>query len=298
VVLVHGVHAGGIDEARLRAFAEAMASAGIAVLTPEIPDLTEYRVEPATIERIGEAARALADRMGRERVGVVGISFSGGLALMAAARDAGGGAIGMVLSLGGHHDLLRTARFYVGEQVEGPGGTVEDTEPHPYGAGVLIYAYADELFPPEDAERARDILRTLLHERWREARARVGELSAEGQVRLRAVLWSDDEHRDALGRELIEVLEQHREELAAVSPRGSLAELDVPVYLMHGADDPVVPSTETLWLAEEIPDGALEAALVTDVLRHAEYEREPTLAERWDLVHFMARVLGELRSLD
>lgn len=298
LVLVHGIHARGIDEPRLRAFARAMASAGIAVMTPEIEELTDYRIEAGTIERLGDAARAMADRMGRERVALVGISFSGGLALMAASRDAGDGAIGMVLSLGGHHDLLRTGRFYVSERVEGPDGSTPDVDPHPYGAGVLIHAYVDELFPPEDVDLARDILLTLLHDEWREARERVDELSEAGRPRLRAALWSDDPGRDELGEALVDVLEDHRGELASVSPRGSLSGLDVPVYLMHGADDPVVPSIETRWLAREVPDDALEGVLITDALRHAEYEREPTLAERWDLVHFMARVLGDVRSLD
>lgn len=304
VVLVHGVHARGIGEARLRSFARAMASTGIAVMTPQVAELTEYRMRPDTIDRFGHAAAALAEHLGAERVGLVGISFSGGLALMAAAqeaqrsRESGDGAIGMVLSVGGHHDLLRVARFYVGEPIQGPDGNPPPAEPHPYGAGVLIHAHVEELFPAQDVQGAREIIGALLHERWREARARVGELSDAGQVTLRAVLYPEDPGRDRLGDRLLEVLTERRDELARISPAGSLSGLEVPVYLIHGEGDPVVPATETAWLAKEVPPDALQAVLVTDALRHAEYGREPTHAERWDLVHFMAQVLGEMRSLD
>lgn len=296
VVLLHGVHAKGVEEARLQIFARSMASTGIAVLTPQVPELTEYRIEAQTVPRIGQAARALAQHLEDERVGVAGISFSGGLAILAAAEEAGAGRIGWVLSVGGHHDLSRVARFYVGQEVEGPAGEPLDTEPHPYGAGVLIYAHADELFPPEDVSLARDILRQLLHERWREARGRVGELSPSGQRQMRAVIERDDDAR--LGAELLAVLGRHEHTLGGASPAGHLATLDVPVFLIHGASDPVVPATETLWLASEIPEEHVAAVLITDALRHAEYEREPNWTERWDLVHFMAQVLAAARALE
>jgi pimeloyl-ACP methyl ester carboxylesterase len=297
VVLIHGVHARGIDEPRLRVFAQSMASAGLAVMTPEIVELTEYRLEPGTIDRIGDAARALARDLGSERVGVIGVSFSGGLSLMAAARDAGGGAIGWVLSVGGHHDLMRVARFYAGERVEGPNGEHLATAPHPYGAGVLVYRHVEELFPAEDVPEARAIVRELLHDRWREAHARADDLATDaGRARIRSVLDVDDPGRDALARDLLAVLERHRRSLDLASPRGALARLDTPVFLLHGADDPVVPATETLWLAHDVPPAALERTLVTDAIRHAEYGREPTFAERWDLVRFMASVLATARA--
>ena len=299
VVLVHGVHARGIDEERLRVFAKAMASAGLAVMTPEIAELTEYRLEPTTTERIADAARALAAHLGARRVGVIGISFSGGLALMSAAGQGGEGPIGWVLSVGGHHDLFRVARFYAGERVAGPDGEALRTEPHPYGAGVLIYQHVDELFPAEDVDEARAVIRTLLHDRWREARVDARSLDTEeGRARIRSVLHADDPNRAALARDLLAVLARHRPSLAAASPEGRLDALSVPTFLLHGADDPVVPATETLHLAREIPEAALEATLVTEALRHAEYDREPTLGERFELVHFMAQILATARTTD
>ena len=299
VVLVHGVHARGIDEARLRVFARTMASAGLAVMTPEIVELTEYRLEPTTIDRIEDAARALAEHLGARRVGVIGISFSGGLALMSAAGQSEGGPIGWVLSVGGHHDLFRVARFYVGERVAGPNGEPLRTEPHPYGAGVLVYQHVEELFPPDDVDEARTVVRTLLHDRWREAREQAAGLgTAEGRARIRSVLDTDDPNRGLLARDLLQVLDRHRASLRAASPAGHLDTLSVPTFLLHGADDPVVPATETLYLTQEIPDAALEAALVTDALRHAEYDREPTFGERFELVRFMAQVLATARAAD
>src|SRR5579883_2043382 len=86
MVIVHGVHELGIQEPRLLAFAQAMASNGILVLTPEVESLKDYQITPEGITVIGESARWLATQTGHP-VGVMGLSFAGGLALVAAADD-------------------------------------------------------------------------------------------------------------------------------------------------------------------------------------------------------------------
>ena len=59
IVLVPGVHHLGIDEPRLVRFARAVCASGVAVLTPEIGALIDYRIEGASADEIGEAAHAL-----------------------------------------------------------------------------------------------------------------------------------------------------------------------------------------------------------------------------------------------
>src|SRR5881394_1868955 len=85
IVMVVGVHHLGINEPRLVNFARAFAAGGIAVLTPEPPDIADYRITPQAIEVIGRSAQDLSHRLAKKRVGVLGFSFSGGLALLAAA---------------------------------------------------------------------------------------------------------------------------------------------------------------------------------------------------------------------
>jgi dienelactone hydrolase len=297
VLLVHGVHPDGIDEPRLRAFARAIASAGVRVATPELADLTEFRIDASTIDDIGVAAIELAREVGHDEVGVIGISFAGGLSLAAVARENGAAdRVAFVLSIGGHHDLRRVVRWYIGERADGPDGLPETTEPHPYGAGVFIYAHLDDLFGPEDVEAARQVLGLALNERPREARALAQRitLSEAGRARLAQVLDRNDD--ESLARDLLGVIEAHAAELEAASPARSLHAVTGPVFLVHGADDPIVPAIETRWLARDLPEDALEAVLVTDALRHAEYDEEPSYADRFQMVTFMAAVLAAIED--
>ncbi|RYG81504.1 hypothetical protein EON77_07675, partial [bacterium] len=71
LVLVHGVQYLGIHEPRLVRFARSLASEGVLVVTPELPELADYRIDPRSIDRIGLVTQDLARRVGHP-VGVVG----------------------------------------------------------------------------------------------------------------------------------------------------------------------------------------------------------------------------------
>ena len=88
VVVVPGVHHLGIEEPRLRRFAAALASHGYLVLTPQVDDLADYNVTKNSAVVIGDAVLELARRSGAPKVGLLGLSFAGGMALIAASDEA------------------------------------------------------------------------------------------------------------------------------------------------------------------------------------------------------------------
>ena len=100
IVVLHGVHHLGMDEPRLVAFASAMASCGIRVLTPELPDIKDYHVGANSIATIGDSAAWLAQQSGNHPVGIMGLSFSGGLSLLAAASPEWRPSIKFVVTIG------------------------------------------------------------------------------------------------------------------------------------------------------------------------------------------------------
>src|SRR5262245_12280541 len=100
LVLVHGVHRLGIDEPRLIRFSRAIASSGVVVMTPEVKEIADYRVDPRSVDTIGAAAALLDRRLGAGKAGVMGMSFAGGLALMAAADPRFSSSIGFVVAVG------------------------------------------------------------------------------------------------------------------------------------------------------------------------------------------------------
>jgi predicted esterase len=67
-----------------------------------------------------------------------------------------------------------------------------------------------------------------------------------------------------------------------------------PVYLLHGADDTVIPAVESTLLARHLESHGTEVhALLSGLITHAEVDRSAAAAETWALVAFWARLLGE-----
>ena len=292
LLLVHGVHHLGVDEPRLVRFARALAESGILVMTPEIRELADYHVDPRSIATIGEAARRLRERTVRP-VGVMGMSFAGGLSLLAAADARYAPDIAFVVAVGAHDDLGRVSRFFATGSIARPDGAPLTMRAHDYGPMVLVYSHVEDFFAEGDVPFARSALRAWLWEDRDAARAHAASMSPEGRAKIGLLFGG---HVDAIAPELLEVIARRGMEMGPVSPRGRLGSIHVPVYLLHGAGDSVIPPTETLWLAREVPHAELRDVLVSPALVHVELDGAPTLVDRWSLVHFMADVLDEAHA--
>jgi acetyl esterase/lipase len=293
MVVFHGVHHLGIDEPRLMGFAAAMASCGIRVLTPELPDIKDYHVSVDSVKTIGESAKWYAEQTGGP-VGVMGLSFSGGLALVAASDPLYQADFKFVFAVGSQDSMDRVTQYYrTGEDMR-PDGTTEVLPAHEYGPLVLEYEYVEDFVPRQDVGPVRAVLRTHLYEdRKAEAEASLGLNEAQKRETLELM----DATSPATRAKIAAVVARHANELDGLSPRGRLETLRTPVYLLHGEADNIIPSAETLWMASELPREDLKAMLVSPVLSHLDLDgARPGAMDEWRLVHFFALILEAAES--
>ncbi len=194
-----------------------------------------------------------------------------------------------VVSVGAHDDLERVSEFFVTNQIAKPDGSILQMPAHEYGPLVLIYSHAADFFPAADVATAHEALRLLLWEKVDESRKLAEQLSPASRAKMELLY---NHHIEPLAGEIEQVIAQHHADMAAVSPHGHLQSLQVPVLLLHGSEDNVIPPTELLWLQRDVPPADLEAALITPVLSHVSMDGKPTLADNLRLVRFMAKMLG------
>ncbi len=302
VMLVPGVHAAGIDEPRLVGFARDLASMGHPVLTVELPDLMHYQITPRTTDMIQDAAAWMMRRpeyAGDDgRIGMMGISFGGGLSVVAAGRPGIKGGVAFAMSFGGHGDLPRTLRYLcTGIQ---PDGVARPQ--HDYGLAIVLLGAADRVVPREQVKPLRDAILSFLeasrldmvdkeksavefeHAKALEAtlaepsRTYMGYVNARDVKRLGPILLP---HVAALGGD------------PSLSP-SQASPPQCPVYLLHGSDDNVVPAIESALLAENLrARGVMVHYLATPLITHAEVDRSSTAKAIWRLIDFWADLLDE-----
>jgi dienelactone hydrolase len=298
ILLVPGVHAAGIAEPRLINFAREIAATGHPVMTAELPDLAKYQITARTTDMIEDAAGWLGEHAdasgwaGRDhRPGLMGISFGGGLSVVAASRM--GDRAAWVLSFGGHGDLPRALRYLcTGVQPNG-----QTKPPHDYGVVIILLGVADKMVPADQVEPLRQGILAFLNashldmvDKPRAAlefeRARKLAESLPEPART-FMSWVNNRDVAHLGPALlphVAALGSDPALSAAQNPPPS-----APVYLLHGADDNVIPAVESELLAGDLrARGGHAMQLSTPLITHAEVDHPPAIDEIWRLVRFWA----------
>jgi dienelactone hydrolase len=302
IVLVPGVHAAGIDEPRLVNFAENIAAQGHTVLTVELPDLARYEITPRTTDMIEDAASWTLRRpeySGADgKIGMMGISFGGGLTMVAAGRPSLRNRVAFAMSFGGHGDLPRTLRYLcTGIQPDGQTRT-----PHDYGLAIVLLGAADRVVPAGQVEPLRTAIRSFLEAsrldlvdkvraaaEFAHAKQLERTLGEPARTYMQYVNARDVQH---LGPVLVPHLGELGGDPVLSADRSPLPLC--PVYLLHGTDDNVVPAIESTLLAEQLrKSGRQVHVLLTPLITHAEVDRGSTAAAMWHLIDFWSDLLAE-----
>ncbi len=315
VLLVSGLHPSGIDEPRLVGLARQLALSGLAVVTPDIPQLARLEITPAITDAIEASASWLyalsttsGVTTGDGRIGMIGISFSGGLSVVAAGRPALRDRVAYVLSFGGHDDLPRVLRYLCTgieplptRQLRLDGNAeVLVRPPHDYGVAMILLGLVDRVVPPAQAEALRAaVLRYLRASaldivdkpqaalEFAALRALAKKLPDPSSTLLRYVNDRDVVH---LGPRLLPYVGFYGGDpalSASKSPKPS-----APVFMLHGLEDNVIPSIESEYLAEDLRGHAPVRLLVSGLISHAEADRPMRVGEVAELASFWGDLLA------
>jgi hypothetical protein len=270
LVLVPGAVRQGKDDPRLVAFATTFARARFAVLVPEIPNLRTRHLGPEDAGPIGAAIRYLGNCLAPAArpgsVGVVAISYAAGPALVAALAPANRDLVAFVTAIGGYYDVEAVLTFFTtGYYREGPDAPWRHRAANAYGKWLFVGANAARLAGPQD----RLALAEIADRKLDDLDADIADLRARLGPEGRAVMALLDNRDPDRVPALIDALPAPiRADLEALDlERRDLSQLPFDLILLHGRDDPIIPSTESQALAAAVPDGRA-SLYVLDRLAH------------------------------
>jgi acetyl esterase/lipase len=277
IVLLPGAAPLGKDDPRAVRLALALAHAGRVVFVPDLT-LAERRLDPEDVDRVVRAVEELTDDpRAKGPVVLLGISYGGSYAMVAAADPRLRGRVALVATFGAFFDLMGVI------QAASTGATLVGGHEVPWHghptARAVLEAQAAGLLLPSD--------RPGLHA----ALDGAGDPNDLGFA-ARAVydlLTNRDPTRtpDLFAR----LPEEIRERLESVAPASVVDRLQVPVIAMHSLDDPAVPYAEFLRLARAFP----EARLITvRSFRHVDLKKGwgGTAGALWGAWRFGSWLLG------
>jgi pimeloyl-ACP methyl ester carboxylesterase len=227
----------------------------------------------------------------------MGISFSGGLAIVAAGRLSLRDHLLYVFSFGGHDDLRRVLEYFC-TGLESDRIAPVPPAPHDYGVAIVLLNIAEHLVPPEQLVPLQEAVRRFL---WASYLDQVDKPRAEREfAALRdvartlpepaATLLNDVNNRDVahLGPRLRPYIGFYVDR-PALSPARSPAP-SARIYLLHGRDDSVIPAAESRHLADRLHGHVRVRLLVTTLISHADVDQP---ARTMDIVR-LASFWGDL----
>ena len=304
VVVVTGVHPAGMNEPRLLRLARALASTGHLVVTPELPDLRQFSLTPSVtraVEQVTAWTAAQPTLAADGRVTLLGVSFSGGLAVVAAGRPMLRDAVQAVITIGGHDDLPRVMRRFCT-----PPGALDGPLPHLYGMAIMLLQQSETLVPPSQRDAFATAVRRFLQASYDE-RLDVAMARAEYADIDRAARQMDAPSRDWLTRLVARdagglairlataCTAATADDAPAASPTLSPARAPLPsapLFLLHGRTDTLILPDESARLAARAAAGRPVRLLVTDALTHADASSTTDLLDVAALAHFWGEALA------
>jgi hypothetical protein len=245
-------------------FAEALARLGVVTMLPESSGMLAERLSFDEVDAIRvsiETVRGEAD-VDTSRLGLVGLSASGGLALVAAAQPALRDEIRLVNSFGSYGDTDSLLVDVASRSIQ-LDSTLTAWQPEPRTLEVVANSLADAGVEPGQ----RDEL-------------------LGGTPRDRAIQIVDGFSRDV------------RDRLARVSPAPHLRDIRAHVYLMHDRDDTFIPFTESRDLLAQAPAGLVVRYTEFSIFAHVIPDRpvpwQTFVPDVWRLFWHVHAVLLEL----
>ena len=245
-------------------FADALARLGVVTLVPQSSGM---RAERLTFDEV-DALRASLDVLGRlsvvdpERVGLVGLSASGGLSIVAAGQPDLRDRVRFVNSFGSYDDARSLLRDVASRSIE-VDGQVRPWRPEVRTLDVVVNALADA---GVDEAYRRELLDGM-------SRARAQQLLA------------------GLPPAMVQ-------RLARVSPSTYLAQLHARLYLMHDLDDSFIPFTESRAMVAQAPAGTVQRYTEFSIFAHVIPDRpvpwQTFLPDLWRLFWHVHAVLLEV----
>lgn len=253
MLLVFGVNNLGRNHPSIERVADGLARTGVAVLVPDSRTLLEGRLEVGEIDGVVRAFQLLAARpeVDRARIGIVGFSVGGSLALLAARDPRIAAQVRWVNAFGAFADAQSYLASVAAHAFVGPDGAVVPWRPTPLAREVFLRFVLDQVDEPD-----RRVLDAVLG-----APVLAGERPAP-DAGLRDGLVSDAARaaHDLLTASSLDgavaaiqaLPASSRDFIDAISPARHLDGLHAEVYLMHEVEDHHVPYVESRALADAL----------------------------------------------
>ncbi|MFO0660221.1 MAG: hypothetical protein U0165_10370 [Polyangiaceae bacterium] len=277
-VITPGMHFLGADDPRLDRFCRVLATCGLIVVAPLLPDLLDIRLRADTDADL-RAAWVHALRIARSyhlpNPALFSISFGSLPAIRLAADPEHRDEVSSLVLFGGYGDFDRAVTHLLSGAHEGPDGLIQGVN-DPLNAAAIFRNVLHLLPIPQKHHAELDrAWMSIIHRTWGHVSSFKGKESYPLVAHeIAATLSEPIREWFLLGCNLRpNALDAVRQALsggafAFANPQPSLAHVRASVTIVHGRDDDVIPWTEAARIRDALPASTPSEVLLTGMYGH------------------------------
>jgi len=238
--------------------ARSFARTGFFVFTPRIPPLRKLIIrEKELLKWMGHIYRWVQHlpQVDRNTIGLIGLSFGGALVLRAVQQsEFKNPSPRFLLVYGTYYHLQEALEFLVSGDFMVAGKQVHLT-PDRWGLVVFLYNYLPRVDVGYPTSRLQELLKHAVQPNVTLQPADLEGLTPEEQELAKGLFFSQP--TSELKRVMKCIYVQHRLELEERSPKNWCQKVTQHVYVVHGSRDTMCPYTESIKLAQHLPNASL-----------------------------------------
>ena len=267
IILYPGASPYAEEHPKMEMLGIALANNGYKVFIPRIPPLKKLDISAVNVDWFICFYKWLLDahRLEPVNIAMAGISYGGGIMLKASLQlKEFSISPNILITHGTYADAESTLRFLLTGEILNQGVQYKIT-PHEWGLIIIFQNYLKNLKLPWDTSGVQEVMNLQIQEKINARDKVISKLPKFQKNIVNSVLngESTEEIKDLCQA----MIQNEIETLQDLSPKYWCDKIQQRVFIFHGANDSMVPFTESLQLAESIPDAEL---LISYIYEHKE----------------------------
>ena len=242
--------------------------AGYNVYLPRIPALKDLILEKENIDWFAHCYQELVTTKieSKKNIMIVGLSY-GGASLLRATLDKRmmSPKPKSILSYGTYYSINTALDFFMTGNIKYK-NKIYSITPHEWGPIVMFYNFIDSIDIPYDKIKIKAILKYRIQDKTELVAQEVKKLENSGDKKIITNILAGDLTTEM--KHMVQaMIDKNRELLEYLSPENWISSITDRVFIMHGANDSMVPFTESTYLHENLKDSNL---LISFLYEHRE----------------------------
>jgi esterase/lipase len=240
---------------------------GYNVFIPRIPPLKALIIKSENVEWFARAYEQIIHRddVDQTNVAIIGISFGGSLLLKATLDERiKSNPPRSVLIYGSYFDLESGLNFLLTGEIEHE-GEVQHIIPNDWGLTVMFHNFLKTVDAGFDTTHVEAVIAARVAEKLDVMERLKANLNKDDLVFIEAIL--SGKCNPQITKVAMAIMNIQKESLRKISPSSFCEEIAMKIFIMHGANDSMVPYTESVKLGTSLPNNKL---LISYIYEHKE----------------------------